>query len=240
METGRYTEMCPRTEKKTNDRAIVLYAEKWALKEMYRVIRPILFNTGMVRAILAGRKTATRRRIDIDISNQFDVELDRKTVIAYINQETGDSCNPAEICRYQPGDIMYVRETWSEWTDGYVYKAWTSPFPQPGRYSDKMMKWSPSIHMPKEAARIFLKVTDVRIERLQDMTLNDFLNEGISIPDEAFNDPENAYMQAKRLFAVLWDSTIKKSDQSLYGWNANPWAWVIEFERCERPEGWCV
>ena len=139
----------------------------------------------------------------------------------------------------QIGDILWVRETWSEWTDGYVYKAWASPFPQPARYLDKMMKWHPSIHMPKEAARIFLRVTDVRVERLQDMKLDDFLAEGVVLRPEAFNDPENAYMQAKRLFANLWDSTIKKEQYDLFGWDANPWVWVIEFERCEMPEGWC-
>lgn len=195
---------------------------------MSRVL-PILFNTEMVRAILDGRKMATRRKIDIDIANQFDMEHDGKTVSAYINQETGDCCSPTEICRYQPGDILYVRETWGEWAGGYIYKAWDEPFPQAGCYPDT--KWRPSIHMPKEAARIFLKVTNVRIERLQEMTLDDFLNEGISIPDEAFNDPENAYRQAKRLFIGLWDSTIKKQHFDSYRWDANPWVWVIEFER---------
>lgn len=80
---------------------------------------------------------------------------------------------------YQPGDILYVRETWSECTDGYVlYRAWNSPFPQAGKSS--VMKWPPSIHMPKEAARIWLKVTDVRVERLQDMDWRDALDEGVN------------------------------------------------------------
>ena len=198
-------------------------------------VLPILFNEDMVRAILNGRKTVTRRKIDIDIVDHFEIETDGKTIITYIDQETGDRCKTERLCRYQTGDILYVRETWSEWTDGYVYKAWTSPFPQPGRYPDKMMKWHPSIHMPKEAARIWLKVTDVRVERLQDMNLDDFLKEGVIIREESFNDPENVG-QARTVFRNIWNYTIKESDWSMYGWDANPWVWVIEFEKCERPE----
>lgn len=103
-----------------------------------------------------------------------------------------------------------------------------------------MMKWHPSIHMPKEAARIFLRVTDVQVERLKNMTLDDFLSEGVALRPEAFNDPENAYMQAKSLFVDLWDSTINTQQLTLYRWDANPWVWVIAFERCEKPKGWCV
>lgn len=201
------------------------------------MIRPILFNTDMVRAILTGRKTATRRRIDIDISNQFDVEHDRKTVIAYIDPKTGDSYNPAEICRYQPGDIMYVRETWQhlyeldgneeiiEGTGKYYYAA-TDSLPSGGYVDSKgstheTIPWKPSIHMPKQAARIWLKVTDVKVERLQDIDDDGVVAEGLQIGDP---------------FDELWDSTIKKESLNRCGWDANPWVWVIEFERCEKPE----
>lgn len=85
--------------------------------------------------------------------------------------------------------------------------------------------WKPSIRMPKEAARIFLKVTDIRPERLQAIDDNGVVAEGLQIGDP-FDD--------------LWNSTIKKADQDRYGWDANPWVWVIEFERCEKPEEWCV
>ena len=78
------------------------------------------------------------------------------------------------------------------------------------------------------------------MERLKDMTLDDFLAEGVILRPEAFNDPENAYMQSKKLFIHIWDSTIKKEQYDLFGWDANPWVWVIAFERCEQPEGWCV
>lgn len=97
-------------------------------------------------------------------------------------------------------------------------------------------RWHPSIHMPREAARIWLKVTDVRVERLQAMTLDDFLSEGVTIRPEAFNDPDNAYLQARDAFVKIWDSTIKKEEIYLYGWDGNPWVWAIEFERCKKPE----
>lgn len=90
--------------------------------------------------------------------------------------------------------------------------------------------------MPKEAARIWLKVKDVRVERLQEMGLDDFLAEGVDVPNEAFNDPKNAYGFAKFRYSGIWTSTIKMEDNDRYGWKANPWVWVIEFERCEKPE----
>lgn len=193
---------------------------------MSRVL-PILFNTDMVRAILDGRKTVTRRVVDVDISNQFDVEHDRKTVLAYIDQETGDSYAPTKICRYQPGDTMYVRETWYKGLNRILYKANYSEnekFYENGK--EIQIKWRPSIHMPKEAARIWLKVKDVRVERLQEITVEDVQHEGISaLTDGIFERFKN-----------LWNSTIKKADIDRYGWDANPWVWVIEFERCEKPD----
>ena len=205
------------------------------------MIRPILFNTEMVQAVLDGRKTATRRKIDIDIANQFDVECDGKTVFAYINQETGDCYSPTEICRYRPGDILYVRETWQylyeldgneqiiEGTGRYYYMA-TDSIPY-DTYVDlqgithEKTPWRPSIHMPKAATRIWLKVKEIRIERLQDIDDDGVVAEGLRIGDP---------------YDELWNSTIKKKDLALYGWDANPWVWVIEFERCEKPEGWCA
>lgn len=95
----------------------------------------------------------------------------------------------------------------------------------------KRLKWHPSIHMPKEAARIWLKCTDVRVERLQEITEIGATKEG------CVYDVEYALGNtAKGHFKKLWDSTIKKSALDTYGWNANPWVWVIEFERCEKPE----
>ena len=87
--------------------------------------------------------------------------------------------------------------------------------------------------MPKEAARIFLRVTDVRVERLHYMNFYGILSEGIEVIPEAYNDPDNAYLQAVETFEKIWNHTIKKSDLDSYGWAANPWVWVIEFEKLE-------
>ena len=132
---------------------------------------------------------------------------------------------------YHTDDILYVRETWCGLPVNeaghmrghtiYYYKADGELRPKGWRGT-----WHPSIHMPKEAARIWLKVTDVRVERLQDMTDDDAEAEG------CFD-----YTSTALGFFDVWDSTIKKSDLDRYGWNANPWVWVIEFERCEKPEG---
>jgi hypothetical protein len=149
---------------------------------------------------------------------------------------------------YQPGDILYVRETWSLRFDGekYFYKADKNTSREEKRLLDyNDVKWRPSIHMPKEAARIWLKVTNVRVERLQDITPKEAENEGVGnlfYDDIGYSeknygtevDPE--YGIAKEQFAWLWESTIKKSDLDSYGWDANPWVWVIEFERCESQE----
>lgn len=205
------------------------------------MVKPILFNSDMVRAILEGRKTVTRRKIDIDMSNQFDVETDG-SVICYIDPGTGDRYRPEELCRYQTGDILYVRETWQECCRNHVhnpivhskycYKA-SLDSALYGCIEEGECKWHPSIHMPKEAARIWLRVVSVRLERLKDMTSEEAWKEGARctcmypVPDCAGNKAE---------FIKIWDSTIPKKAIPHYGWEANPWVWVIEFERCEKPE----
>lgn len=223
---------------------------------MNRVL-PILFNTEMVRAILDGRKTETRRIIKktqcmlAQKSDPTDIEKPKNKPFADMSTKEYIACT--YIPPYRAGDILYVRETWSflpcvecmdeepscnrnpvVYDDGdcesegcFVYKA---SHPRPER-----VRWTPSIHMPKEAARIWLKVTDVRVEQINDMTLDDFLREGAVIRPEAFNDPDNAYMQAKDAFMDIWDSTIRKPELKSYGWDANPWVWATEFERCEKP-----
>lgn len=166
-------------------------------------ILPILFNTEMVQATLAGRKTCTRRVI-------------KDTVKGKIYKPP-----------FQPGDILYVRETWCD--DRQFTHASTA-----GRYFYKAsengkFKWKPSIHMPKEIARIWLKVTDVRVERLQRITETQAQAEGCN--SGLLTGPCSARWQ----FENLWNSAIKKSDIDKYGWAANPLVWVIEFERCEDP-----
>ena len=195
--------------------------------------KPILFNTEMVRAILGGRKTCTRRLIKHNVDAMLNSPYHKKHPEVEDKQIISKLCLPP----YQPGDVLYVRETWSEWTGGYVHKAWSSPFPQAGAYLGE--KWHPSIHMPKDAARIWLKVTEVRVERLQEITEDGAILEGaidnrgfIHAPDDEYNHIHSA----KEHFMNIWNSTIKKSDLDRYGWDANPWVWVIAFEPCEKPK----
>lgn len=215
-------------------------------------IKPILFNTEMVQAILDGRKTCTRRLVKF-------LPGENSQWTGYIKDGLMLYNGRNEPCirkvPYQPGDIMYVRETWQylyeldgneqiiEGTGKYYYAATdTIPFDtyvDASGVTHERVPWHPSIHMPKEAARIWLKVTDVRVERLQEITEECAKKEG-AIDNRGFiHSPDNEYDSvhtAREHFAEIWDSTIKKSDLDRYGWNANPWVWVIEFERCEKPE----
>lgn len=109
----------------------------------------------------------------------------------------------------------------------FVYRA---GHPRPGKVS-----WNPSIHMPKKAARIFLRVKNVEAQEIGSMRLDDFLKEGVVIPPEAFNDPDNSYLQAKHGFCTIWESTLKGPDKDRFAWEENPWVWAIEFEQCEKP-----
>lgn len=188
-------------------------------------IKPILFNTEMVRAILDGRKTCTRRLVRfLPGENPQWTGYIRDGLMLYNGRN--EPC--IMKAPYQPGDILYARETWKKAPNGYYYyEDW-----QKDDIAD-VTKWKPSIHMPKEAARIWLKVTDVRVERLQEITSEQICREGVEVEyPHVLNGEEKRYA-----FSRLWDSTIKKSDLDRYGWNASPWVWVIEFERCEKPEG---
>lgn len=209
------------------------------------MVRPILFNSDMVRAILEGRKTVTRRVIkDTDESMYAGMcglgpgLFDRNTGIR------------VKESYYRLGDILYVRETWGianlDYDDKKVFIIYRTGNEQengicvtlPNEKFEKIYEsmagnspdWHPSIHMPKEAARIWLKVTDVRAERLHNLTNRDAKKEGVTV------ETDNSGIAHRAAFMRLWDSTIKKSDIGTYGWNANPWVWVIEFERCEKPE----
>lgn len=219
-------------------------------------IKPILFNTEMVRAIIDGRKTQTRRIVKgLDGLSVYRAEPseDAYETLGEWDFFYGWSDNGAMFDAIETvkapcsiSDILWVRETWmriSDWTcvdpevgqpDGYLYRAgWEDDTNQ--------AKWRPSIHMPKEAARIFLRVTDVRVERLQDISVEDCKREGIwddyKTPTQKWHD-NLAEMAYPRCFAKLWDSTIKPADRDCYGWEANPWVWVIKFERCEKLEVW--
>ena len=209
-------------------------------------IKPILFNTEMVRAILEGRKSCTRRIVkpqqligmlpDKCKNGAPEEFLKEKKLMfkPYCDMTDTELIKTSYNPPYQPGDILYVRETWSEgYEEGtYIYRASDKLAGLPTFKESSKLIYHPSIHMPKEAARIWLKVTDVRVERLQEITSEQICREGVEVEyPHVLNGEEKRYA-----FSTLWNSTIKKSDLDRYGWDANPWVWIIEFERCEKPE----
>ena len=210
--------------------------------------RPILFNTEMVRAILDGRKVQTRRIIKPQPTHP------RWNNIGWLGWDDGHGYRMKAPCAV--GDVLWVRETWCKGRveygeepdgrnvpyieqctgdDSFIPKEWA--FRHDVGTEDVV--WRPSIHMPRKAARIFLRVTDVRAERLQDITEEEAEREGFKAgcsvitcgPWGIEDDPDE--WTAIEDFAGLWDSTIKRADIDRYGWHANPWVWVIEFERME-------
>jgi len=192
--------------------------------------KPIIFSTPMVKAILEGRKTQTRRVIKINgyaiTSPEENLELCEEGAIYYsINSMSGYYKPP-----YQVGDILWVRETWSY---SEIYRL------EGIKNGMDIWKWRPSIYMPRKAARIFLKVKNVRVERLQDITEEDAIAEGIKgymefggrvkywIDDLSLGVGDMP-RSAKKAFEIIWNSINAKRG---YGWDINPWVWVIEFER---------
>lgn len=206
-------------------------------------IKPILFNAEMVRAILDGRKTCTRRLVKFLPGENSQWTGYIKDGLMLYNGRNEPCIRKAP---YPLGDILYVRETWMDYAGLTMYKA------DCDKYKLESLNfagfgWHPSIHMPKEAARIWLKVADVRVERLQEITEEQACMEGTDPWDEAcyenngwhptLSDPDSGgNPNMIDGFHKLWDSTIKKNDLDRYSWNANPWVWVIEFERCEKPK----
>ena len=223
--------------------------------ELLKEAKPILFNTDMVRAILDGRKTQTRRVI----------KPQPKMILCYafagygcgkwgypdknVHQYWGDKykrtveLTPEDEKRkwtppYHTDDILYVRETWYKCSLRGLERCFYKADDNVGYF---IPYWNPSIHMPKEAARIFLEVTNVRVERLCDITDDGALHEGAEGVrcDHAGLGPygctdcmNTGWLEPPTVeFMYIWDSTIKKSNMELYGWDANPWVWVIEFER---------
>ena len=225
-------------------------------KNLLEIAKPILFNTEMVQAILDGRKTVTRRIVGEDNRGTWDAVNNCRnheygaTVPCYLDREISvDDYSPNIIYpKHDVGDYLYVRETFklegmttSYDNDGtiihqeiyYAYKA--DGFGHQG-------KWTPSIHMPKSAARILLKVTDVRVKRLQDINGDGLEKEGIKTGITHFKSMFNNFGNAERFevaqgkFSLIWDSTVKKQDLDKYGWSANPFVWVYEFERVNDDE----
>ena len=240
-------------------------------------MKPILFNTEMVRAILDGRKTVTRR-------NPFQMEQysilkglyldDKNKMCALFHRPDDYYAVKAIYAPYQPGDILYVRETWRIWkahrydADVYIeYKAGKDgvangtvlQFPfgctdSPNRDTyDRFIKkwgvgekWHPSIHMPREAARIFLRVTDVQVERLQDITNEQARKEGCADRDDfskVWNDCYATPRPVKNGNGIIshyesypWENIQETRTYRGKPWYVigNPYLWVIQFERCEK------
>jgi len=213
-------------------------------------MKPILFNTEMVKSVLDGRKTATRQVVKPIPPENARLELigDRRHAMDLSIEIPGPDDRRIYTPRYLPGDVLYVREPFAcDGFDGekdvYVYRAdldecdrivWGDIEKNEWAPSSDY-HWHPSIHMPKEAARIFLRVTDVRVERLQDITVAGLQQEGI-LPEGYLSQFAVMTSDCYERWKALWDSTVKPAVLSLYGWEANPYVWVIEFERCEKPE----
>lgn len=210
--------------------------------------KPILFNTEMVRAILDGRKTQTRRLIRPQPEGQLSYIMGGSGTLPgkwdYMSASSAKAWDVEEsrICKQDDGrlwtppchadDVLYVRETWNGLRTGPKGEEKTIYWYRADEDDNKLNPddhWRPSIHMPKAAARIWLKVKRVRVERLQDMTAQDSLDEGVKLSLQGITNGEPTLAP----FAKLWDSTLKKGEVSRYGWSANPWVWVIEFERLE-------
>ena len=226
--------------------------------------RPILFLAPMVRAILEGRKTVTRRAISVNLTNRFDEPRGQADVAAgYPFVECDEGYWPAiNFCPYgKPGERLWVRETWGvishdfdehgnmiDWEpdrpaspiremrfgQGYysghvIYRAdgeavWAGDDDGGG---DDRSAWKPSIHMPRVASRILLEITDVRVERLQDISEEQALAEGIAKhPDGGHHVEDGKHHWASPIdsFAGLWSSVGGD-------WDANPWVWCVNFQR---------
>ena len=183
-------------------------------------MKPIIFSTPMVQAILDGRKTQTRRIVKVNIADRFVLD-DSGNVLGSYTEGMPEVYPTIDDAPYQEGDILWVRETWQLLPSGfdeippeywYIYKA-------TDELSDECTRWRPSIHMPREAARIFLKVKEVSVERLIDISDSDVVNEGF---------------QTKNDFFALWD---KLNYHRGFGVANNPFVWKIEFERVIRQNG---
>lgn len=190
--------------------------------------KPILFSGDMIRAILNGRKTQTRRIVKNAYCGATETTHNStKSVWYWWNEGLVDSFR----CPYgEPGHQLWVRETFhtyaktaEDWilpTTGIYYRADEEQDPT-------LYKWKPSIHMPRWASRIQLKITDVHIERLQDISEVDAREEGVTVP---VGDPTMYDTIYTDYFRVLWDSINEKRG---HGWITNPWVWVIDFKRID-------
>ncbi len=189
--------------------------------------KPILFNDEMVNAILSGRKTQTRRIIKLD--------HERGMVNPVVRGRNGEissiTCRLAPmLCPLgQPGDQLWVREAFAAGlcTESTLAYRATHKTEDLEEGWGETIKWTPSIHMPRWASRINLLITGVRVERLNDISEQDARAEGV----KAWRGPAEELVGGKLAFFELWDSIYGQKEGE--NWQANPWVWVIEFERME-------
>ena len=207
-------------------------------------VKPIIFSAPMVRAIRDGRKSVTRRVVKLQPDAPEDLRILREPGYAPRN----------------PGDVLWVREAWARYLDytsgkpvwQYAHRAdgekrRVAARDANGRGFGIPLEWRPSMFMPKAAARLFLTVEDVRLERLRDITDDEAEREGFT--EAALKDNEidlqilgpfsgGGIFKPRFVFALYWDSLRKSADLAEYGWNVNPWVGRIAFRQCEKPEGW--
>lgn len=190
--------------------------------------RPILFSASMVRALLDGTKTQTRRIVKPQPpadAHQVETWHHPDTRPRYFTWtsagEISDAWEPVACPYGQPGDRLWVRETWAPMTIGYAYGA------DPVWNASPDGKWRPPIHMPRAACRLKLEITGVRVERLQDISESDARAEGVTWQEWCQNDDgtNEPYEEATDAFKRLWESINGPKS-----WDANPWVWVVEFK----------
>ena len=212
------------------------------------MMKPILFNTEMVRAILDGRKTVTRRVVkpqpvgklaycmagykhgtwcypSDDVWKDWGAAYKRDTPIPE-NERFRHWTPPCHT-----DDVLWVRETWALIPDdGYKYRYCF----RANEENIPIERWYPSIHMPRESARIFLRVTDVRVERLQEIDEDGAIAEGL-YKGWRLTQSSSLAETARQAFVWLWQHLTRKAPDE-QKWSANPWVWVIDFERCKKPK----
>lgn len=184
--------------------------------------KPIIFSAPMVRAILEGRKTQTRRVVKVQPEHDADGKLFKLRI--------NEGWNYSDCPYGQPGDQLWVRETFCIPTDFDSGEELSPEYRATCKGHAFDGCWKPSIHMPRRASRIDLKVNNIRVERLQDISEEDAKAEGVTDPTAGteFQAPPDAHYKSgpKTWFAMLWQSIHGKGS-----WNENPWVWVVEFER---------
>lgn len=196
--------------------------------------RPILFNDEMVRAILEGRKTQTRRVVKPQPPSvtyapnfpRYDAEYAVWEFATHSEDYQNMMVTTSRRCPYgQVGDRLWVREAFLSWYNtADNSRSLVAAFRADGYELEDDERWEPSIHMPRKFSRITLEITGIRVERVQQISDDDALAEGVW-GDEAPYDQPTAIM----CFETLWDS-INTGDKS---WEANPWVWVVEFRRID-------